>query len=125
MSSRKGRFALRAPPVLGSEPLPYRAGPGGRVASVVVCMIPVALIAIWLQTTPDAVHAHYVGSLGRAAALTDQHLAATILWCAGLPALAVPAVRLLAPAPRLPSWARRRPDPADPDPATSRNLQPR
>jgi hypothetical protein len=64
MSSRKGRFALRAP-VLGSEPLPYRAGPGGRVASVVVCMIPVALIATWLQTIPDAVHAHYVGSLGR------------------------------------------------------------
>ena len=92
-------------PMLGCDPLPRRAGPLGRVVSMVVCMIPMALIAIWLQTAPDAVYAHYVGSLGRSA-LADQHLAATIMWCAGLPALAVPALRHLAPAPRLSSLRR-------------------
>ncbi|MBV9942044.1 MAG: cytochrome c oxidase assembly protein [Solirubrobacterales bacterium] len=91
-------------PMLGSDPLPARAGPVGRAAGMVVCMIPMALIAIWLQTAPDAVYAHYVGSLGRSA-LDDQHLAATIMWCAGLPALAVPALRHLAAAPRLCSLA--------------------
>lgn len=91
-------------PMLGADPLPGRAGPLGRAAGMVVCMLPMALIAIWLQTAPDAVYAHYVGSLGHAA-LADQHLAATIMWCAGLPALAVPALRHLAAARRLTSVA--------------------
>jgi putative membrane protein len=93
-------------PMLGCDPLPRRAGPRGRVVGMVVCMIPMALIAIWLQTAPDAVYAHYVGSLGPSS-LADQRLAATIMWCGGLPALAVPALRHLGPAPRLGSLGLR------------------
>jgi cytochrome c oxidase assembly factor CtaG len=86
-------------PVLGSDPLPRRAGPVCRAAGMVLCMVPMALIAIWLQRAPHVVYAHYAGSLAQSA-LADQHLAATIMWCAGLPALAVPALRYLALPPR-------------------------
>jgi cytochrome c oxidase assembly factor CtaG len=79
-------------PIIGVDPLPHRAGPRGHLACMVACMAPMILIALWLDTAPDPVYGHYVAGLGRQA-LTDQHLAATIMWVGGLPAFAIPALR--------------------------------
>jgi putative membrane protein len=76
-------------PLLSVDPLPHRAGPRGQIACMVACMVPMAAIAVWLGTAPDAVYAHYVGTLG-SAAVSDQRLAATIMWAGCLPAFAIP-----------------------------------
>jgi putative membrane protein len=76
-------------PLLGADPLPHRPGPGGRLACVGVCMLPMALIAVWLGTTPDPVYGPYLHRLGPAA-LSDQRAAATIMLAGCLPALVVP-----------------------------------
>lgn len=52
-------------------------------------MLPMALIALWLRTTPDPVYGHYLHTLGPVA-LTDQRAAATIMLAGCLPALVVP-----------------------------------
>jgi putative membrane protein len=78
-------------PLLGVDPLPHRPGPRGRLVCMGACMLPMALIALWLGTAPDPVYAHYLHALGPAA-LRDQHAAATIMWAGCLPALAVPAL---------------------------------
>ena len=80
-------------PLLGVDPLPHRPGPRGRFACMGACMLPMAAIAVWLGTAPDAVYSHHLHELG-ARALADQHLAATIMWVGGLPAFLAP---LLAP----------------------------
>jgi cytochrome c oxidase assembly factor CtaG len=78
-------------PLLGADPLPRRPGPYGRIACMVACMLPMALIAVWLGTAPVAVYRHYVATVG-SAALHDQRVAATIMWAGSLPAFAVPLV---------------------------------
>ena len=66
-------------------------------------MLPMAVIAIWLAITPEAVYGHYVAALG-GRALSDQRLAATIMWAGGVPAFAIPALRRI----RIPGVAARR-----------------
>ncbi len=84
-------------PLLGVDPLPHRPGPRAQAACMVGCMVPMALIALWLATAGTPVYDHYLGGPGTAP-LHDQRLAATIMWVAGLPAFAVPAlIRWLAP----------------------------
>jgi putative membrane protein len=78
-------------PLLGVDPLPHRPGPRGRLVCMVACMLPMAVIALWLGTAPLAVYRHYVSTVG-ASALHDQRVAATIMWAASLPAFAVPFV---------------------------------
>jgi cytochrome c oxidase assembly factor CtaG len=78
-------------PIIGVDPLPHRPGPRGQVACMVACMVPMAAIAAWLSSAPSPVYGHYVALLGPAA-LHDQRVAAMIMWIAGLPAFAVPAL---------------------------------
>jgi putative membrane protein len=78
-------------PLLGIDPLPHRPGPRVQAACMVGCMVPMALIALWLATAGTPVYGHYLDALGPAA-LHDQRLAATIMWVAGLPAFGVPAL---------------------------------
>jgi len=76
-------------PLLGADPLPRRPGPHGRLACMGACMLPMALIALWLRATPVPVYGHYLHALGPAA-LSDQRAAATIMLAGCLPALIVP-----------------------------------
>jgi putative membrane protein len=78
-------------PIIGVDPLPHRPGPRGQVACMVACMVPMAVVAAWLSAAPSPVYGHYVALLGPAA-LHDQRVAAMIMWIAGLPAFAVPAL---------------------------------
>ena len=90
-------------PLLGLDPLPHRPGPRAQAACMVGCMVPMALVALWLATARAPVYGHYLNALGPAA-LHDQRLAATIMWVAGLPAFGVPAlIRWLAPEARYPA----------------------
>jgi putative membrane protein len=50
--------------MLGVDPLPHRASARGELACTVGCMLPMALIALWLGTASDPVYAHYLGTLG-------------------------------------------------------------
>lgn len=76
-------------PLLGVDPLPHRPGPRGQLACMVVCMVPMVLVAVWLAGASHPVYGRYVQALG-ASALHDQRLAATIMWAGCLPAFAVP-----------------------------------
>jgi putative membrane protein len=78
-------------PIIGVDPLPHRPSPRGQVACMVACMVPMAMVAAWLSSAPSPVYGHYVGELGPAA-LHDQRVAAVIMWVAGLPTFAVPAL---------------------------------
>ncbi|HUO74771.1 MAG TPA: cytochrome c oxidase assembly protein [Solirubrobacteraceae bacterium] len=89
-------------PILRADPLPHRLGTRGRLASMAGCMLPMLLIAIWLDAVSRPVYGHYLGTLGPGA-VRDQHLAAWIMLVGGIPAFAVPFAGKL----RLP--ARRRP----------------
>jgi putative membrane protein len=91
--------------ILGVDPFPHRASARGGVANMLACMLPMALIAVWLATARDPVYGHYLGTLGPSA-LHDQRLAATIMWAGGLAAFAVPALARV----RVP--ARRRAQPS-------------
>jgi putative membrane protein len=75
--------------LLGVDPLPHRASARGALACMVGCMLPMALIAVWLGAAPDSVYGHYLGTLGPAA-IHDQRLAATVMLVASLPAFSVP-----------------------------------
>ena len=77
--------------LLGVDPLPNRPGRRGQLVCMVACMVPMAVIAVWLAIAPEPVYGHYLGTLGPSA-LSDQRLAATIMWVGGLPAFAVPAL---------------------------------
>lgn len=86
-------------PILGVDPLPHRPGPRGQFACMAACMLVMTVIAVWLGTTSEPVYQHYVATLGPSA-LSDQRLAATIMWAGGLPALAIPVLaRIRIPAP--------------------------
>jgi len=78
-------------PLLGVDPLPHRPTPRGQMACMVACMLPMAVIALWLSAAPTPVYAHYLAFLGPTA-LRDQREAAMIMWFAGLPAFLVPAL---------------------------------
>jgi putative membrane protein len=95
-------------PIIGVDPLPHRPGPRGQVACMVACMVPMAVIAAWLSIAPSPVYGHYVALLGPTA-LHDQRVAAMIMWVAGLPGFAVPAL-MRARLPGRPSSARLRSD---------------
>jgi len=81
-------------PVLGVDPLPHRPTPRGQFACMVACMVPMAVVAVWLGSASSPVYGHYAGLLGPSA-LHDQRVAATIMWVAGIPAFAVPALNRL------------------------------
>ncbi len=59
---------------------------------MVICTLPMVLIAAWLGSAQYAVYGHYLQTQG-SAALHDQHLAATIMWAGCLLAFVVPALR--------------------------------
>ena len=90
--------------LLGVDPLPHRASARGELACMVGCMLPMALIAVWLGAAPDPVYGHYLGTLGPAA-IHDQRLAATVMCVAGLPAFAVPVLARM----HVPSQRRAQP----------------
>jgi putative membrane protein len=75
-------------PLIGADPLPHRPSVEVRWACVAGCMVPMVAIAIWLATAGQPLYGHYVSTLGPAA-LSDQRLAATVMWAAGLPALLI------------------------------------
>ena len=81
-------------PLLGADPLPHRPGPRGQLACMLACMVPMALLAVWLANASDPVYGHYVQALGPAA-LRDQRIAAAIMLVGCLPAFAVPALARL------------------------------
>ena len=84
--------------ILGVDPLPHRAGPRAELACTVGCMLPMAVIALWLLSAHEAVYGHYLAMLGPSA-LRDQRLAGAIMLAAGVPAFAVPALaRMCVPA---------------------------
>ena len=83
-------------PLLGVDPLPGRAGPRGQVTCMVACMVPMIVIAVWLQAAPNTVYGHYLQTLGPAA-LGDQRAAAMIMWVGCIPAFAVPALGRIRP----------------------------
>jgi putative membrane protein len=77
--------------LLGVDPVPHRARGRGELACMAGCMLPMALIAVWLAAAPDPVYGHYLGTLGRGA-VPDQRLAAMVMFAGTLPALLVPAL---------------------------------
>jgi putative membrane protein len=77
--------------LLGVDPLPHRARARGELACMAGCMLPMALIALWLAAGPDPVYGHYLGTLGPGA-VHDQRLAAMVMFAGGLPAFLAPAL---------------------------------
>jgi cytochrome c oxidase assembly factor CtaG len=95
-------------PLLGVDPLPGRLGSRGQAACMGACMIPMAIVGVWLLAASTPVYAHYRDALGGIGALHDQRTAALIMLLAGVPAFGVvPLARLarLIPAPSLRPWA--------------------
>jgi putative membrane protein len=87
--------------MLGVDPIPHRTSARRGIACLAACMLPMALIALWLQTAHHPVYGHYLATLGPSA-LGDQRLAASIMWTGALPACLVPALmRLRVPDRRL------------------------
>jgi cytochrome c oxidase assembly factor CtaG len=79
-------------PVIGVDPLPHRPGPRGRIACMLVCMVPMVLIAVWLGGASHPIYGRYLQALSPSA-IDDQRLAAIIMMASGLPAFAIPALR--------------------------------
>jgi cytochrome c oxidase assembly factor CtaG len=75
-------------PVLGVDPLPHRPTAMIRTACLAGCMVPMIAVAAWLAVAGNPVYGHYLHTLG-ASALSDQRLAATIMWAGGVPAFAI------------------------------------
>jgi putative membrane protein len=95
-------------PLLRVDPLPGRLPTHGRALCMAACMVPMAIIGIWLLVAGAPVYAHYRDALGATRALHDQRAAGLIMLLAGVPAFAVvPLARLarLIPAPSLRPWA--------------------
>jgi cytochrome c oxidase assembly factor CtaG len=81
-------------PLIGADPLPHRPDARGQLVCMAACMLPMLLIVLWLAGAPTAIYSHYVAGPPHAA-LQDQRLAATIMWAAGMPAFAIPALTRL------------------------------
>jgi putative membrane protein len=95
-------------PLLAVDPLPGRVTTRGRCVCMAACMVPMAIIGVWLLVATAPVYSHYRDVLGVTGALRDQRAAALIMLLAGVPAFAVvPLARLarLIPAPSLRPWA--------------------
>jgi cytochrome c oxidase assembly factor CtaG len=95
-------------PLLGVDPLPGRVTAHARGLCVAACMIPMAIVGVWLLAAGAPVYAHYRDALGPSGAVQDQHTAGLIMLLAGVPAFGVvPLARLarLIPAPSLRPWA--------------------
>jgi putative membrane protein len=95
-------------PLLGVDPLPGRLPAHGRALCMAACMVPMAIVGVWLLVAGAPVYAHYRDALGATGALRDQRAAGLIMLVAGLPAFAVvPLARMarLVPAPTLRPWA--------------------
>jgi len=95
-------------PLLGVDPLPGRVTARGRGLCMAACMVPMAIVGVWLLVAGAPVYAHYRDVLGTTGALHDQRTAALIMLLAGVPAFGVvPLARLarLIPVPSLRSWA--------------------
>lgn len=78
-------------PLLGVDPLPRRPGPRGQLACMLACMVPMALIALWLGAAAHPVYGQYAQEAG-SSALHDQRVAATIMWVGSVLAFAAPAM---------------------------------
>jgi putative membrane protein len=74
---------------LGTDPLPHRPGPVGRIALLLVAMPAMSAVGVILATSDHVRYAAYAGP----GALADQHTAGMLMWVAGT---AVQAVLLLA-----------------------------
>ena len=79
-------------PLLGVDPLPGRAGPRGQALCMAACMIPMAIVGVWLVAAGSPIYAHYQDALGTAGALHDQRVAGWIMLLAGVPAFVVVAL---------------------------------
>jgi putative membrane protein len=95
-------------PLLRVDPLPGRLPAHGQALCMAACMVPMAIVGIWLLVASAPVYAHYREVLGATGAVHDQRAAALIMLVAGVPAFAVvPLARLarLIPAPSVRPWA--------------------
>jgi putative membrane protein len=91
-------------PLLRVDPLPGRLAAHGQALCMAACMVPMAIVGVWLLVAGAPVYAHYRDALGATGALHDQRAAALIMLLAGVPAFGVvPLARLarLVPAPSL------------------------
>jgi putative membrane protein len=80
-------------PVVGADPIPHRAGPRGQAACMLTCMVPMALVSVWLLAATHPVYSGLVAGLGGpAGALHDQRIAGLLMLLCGPPAFAVPLV---------------------------------
>jgi putative membrane protein len=95
-------------PLLGVDPLPGRVPAHGRALCMVACMVPMAIVGVWLLVAVTPVYIHYRDALGATGALHDQRAAGLIMLCAGVPAFGVVPLAHLArliPTPSLRPWA--------------------
>jgi putative copper resistance protein D len=82
-------------PLLGVDPLPGRAGARGQALCMAACMVPMAIIGVWLLAAGAPIYVHYRDALGTAGALHDQRVAGLIMLLVCLPAFGVvPLARL-------------------------------
>jgi putative membrane protein len=79
-------------PQIGIDPLPSRPGRATGMACMLACMVPMAVISIWLLFATSPVYSPYAAALGSTAALHDQRIAGAIMLIAGVPAFALGAV---------------------------------
>jgi len=78
-------------PLLGVDPFPRRPGSRGQLACTLACMVPMAIVALWLGSASHPLYAHYLEAMGPSA-LHDQRVAATIMWVGDVLAFAAPAM---------------------------------
>ncbi len=64
-------------PLLGVDPLPGRPRARRRGLCMAACMVPMAIVGVWLLAAGAPVYAHYRDVLGSAGALHDQRAAAS------------------------------------------------
>ena len=96
-------------PLLGVDPLPGRLPAHGRALCMAACMVPMAIVGVWLLVASAPVYAHYRDALGATGALHDQRAAGLIMLLAGRARLRAScrsrALARLVPAPSLRPWA--------------------
>jgi cytochrome c oxidase assembly factor CtaG len=77
-------------PLVGADPLPVRTGSAGRVVWLLASMPPMGLLGAWLLTGPLR-YPEYAGP----GALSDQRMAASVMWAGGSLLLALATVVLV------------------------------